>query len=92
MDELREYLIGNHTTVYTLGYLETVLFGATNQHKVAQLAAIDLEIVYRTGRSNKCVDALSRFPHSTPEVEVCSSITSVNDCYPVLAMNASPTK
>lgn len=59
-----EYLLGHKYTVYTdnnpLNHLATAKLAATEQRLVAQLAAFDFTIKYRSGRSNRNADALSR--------------------------------
>lgn len=63
-EKFREYLLGHKCIVYTdnnpLSHLSSAKFGATEQRWVAQLAAFDFEVKYRSGRSNKNADALSR--------------------------------
>ena len=67
-EQFRDYLLGHHTIVWTdhnpLSHLQTAKLGATEQRWMAQLAPFDLEIKYRSGKSNKCADALSRYPHT----------------------------
>lgn len=63
-EKFREYLLGSRCVVFTdnnpLSHLSTAKLGATEQRWAAQLAAFDFEIHYRSGKSNKNVDALSR--------------------------------
>uniref|UniRef100_A0A8C6UTV1 Gypsy retrotransposon integrase-like protein 1 n=1 Tax=Neogobius melanostomus TaxID=47308 RepID=A0A8C6UTV1_9GOBI len=63
-EKFREYLLGHKCTVYTdnnpLSHLQTAKLGATEHRWAAQLAAFDFEIRYRSGRSNRNADALSR--------------------------------
>ncbi|XDV17974.1 hypothetical protein PO909_023762 [Leuciscus waleckii] len=63
-EKFREYLLGHKCTVYTdnnpLSHLSTAKLAATEQRWAAQLAAFDFTIKYRSGRSNKNADALSR--------------------------------
>ena len=63
-EKFREYLLGHICVVYTdnnpLSHLSSAKLGATEQHWVAQLASFDFEIKYRSGRSNRNADALSR--------------------------------
>ena len=65
-EKFREYLLGVKCIVYTdhnpLIYLHTAKLGATEMTWAAQLAMFDVEIRYRTGSSNRCADALSRYP------------------------------
>ena len=70
-EKFRDYLLGTRFVVYTdnnpLVHINTAKLGATEQRWVAQLAPFDMEIKYRTGRSNRCADALSRHPcHERP--------------------------
>lgn len=71
-EKFREYLWGRHTLVLTdnspVAHLQTAKLGATEQRWAAQLAPFDLEIRYRSGRSNKCADALSRNPPEVTDV------------------------
>ena len=52
--------------VYTdhnpLAHLKTVDLGATEHIWFAQLASFDIEVRYRSGRTNRCANALSRCP------------------------------
>ncbi|XP_076132875.1 uncharacterized protein LOC143114921 [Alosa pseudoharengus] len=63
-EKFREYLLGQKCIVWTdnnpLSHLGTAKLGATEQRWVAQLAAFDFSIKYRSGRSNTNADALSR--------------------------------
>ncbi|KAL4007870.1 hypothetical protein ACER0C_001722 [Sarotherodon galilaeus] len=63
-EKFREYLLGHKCVVYTdnnpLSYLSSAKLGATEQRWASQLAAFDFEIKYRSGRSNRNADALSR--------------------------------
>lgn len=63
-EKFREYLLGQRCVVFTdnnpLSYLHSAKLGATEHRWAAQLAAFDFEIKYRSGRSNKNADALSR--------------------------------
>ncbi|RXN11634.1 Transposon Ty3-I Gag-Pol poly [Labeo rohita] len=63
-EKFREYLLGHKCIVYTdnnpLSHLSTAKLAATEQRWAAQLAAFDFTIKYRSGRSNKNADALSR--------------------------------
>ncbi|KAJ8010306.1 hypothetical protein DPEC_G00073670 [Dallia pectoralis] len=63
-NKYREYLIGNKFTVFTdnnpLSHLKTAKLGAIEQRWVSILARFDFDVVYRPGRENGNVDALSR--------------------------------
>ena len=56
-----------------LAHLETAKLGACEMRWVAQLAAFNFDVRFRSGVSNKCADALSRYPGhcycSSSEVE-----------------------
>ena len=81
-EKFREYLLGYKCIVYTdnnpLSHLSSAKLGATEQRWAAQLAAFDFEIKYRSGRSNKNADALSRkHPPGPKDLEVMIPGTSV---------------
>ncbi|CAM4713469.1 unnamed protein product [Leuciscus chuanchicus] len=63
-EKFREYLLGHKCLVYTdnnpLSHLATAKLGATEQRWAAELAAFDFEVRYRSGKSNRNADALSR--------------------------------
>ncbi|KAL0152304.1 hypothetical protein M9458_052027 [Cirrhinus mrigala] len=63
-EKFREYLLGNKCVVFTdnnpLSHLTSAKLGASEQRWAAQLADFDFEIKYRSGKSNKNADALSR--------------------------------
>jgi hypothetical protein len=65
-EKFKPYTLGAHCIVYTdhnpLAHLKTANLGATEHRWVAQLASFDMEVRYRSGRSNRCADALSRCP------------------------------
>ena len=71
-EKFRDYLLGSRFVVYTdnnpLAHLQNAKLGATEQRWVAQLAPFDMEVKFRSGRTNKCADALSRRPVRTAEV------------------------
>ena len=74
-DKFKDYLMGSKCIVYTdhnpLAHLKTAKLGATEHRWVAQLAPFDLEIRYRTGKSNRCADALSRYPrHESVKIDL----------------------
>lgn len=63
-EKFREYLLGHKCIVFTdnnpLSYLQSSKLGATEHRWAAQLASFDFDIKYRSGRSNRNADALSR--------------------------------
>jgi transposase InsO family protein len=73
-DKFREYLLGQRCIVWTdnnpLVYLTTAKLGATETRWASQLAMFNLEIRYRTGKTNRCADALSRFPSQNSDSNV----------------------
>lgn len=75
VDKFRDYLMGMHFTVLTdnnpLSHIQTAKLGACESRWVAQLSAFDFDIKFRSGASNRCADALSRYPGhcATEEVE-----------------------
>ena len=75
VDKFRDYLLGIPFVVLTdnnpLSYLKTAKLGACEMRWVAQLAAFTFEVKFRSGISNRCADALSRYPGhlSSQEVE-----------------------
>uniref|UniRef100_A0A3B1IT31 Gypsy retrotransposon integrase-like protein 1 n=1 Tax=Astyanax mexicanus TaxID=7994 RepID=A0A3B1IT31_ASTMX len=72
-EKFREYLLGHKCVVFTdnnpLSYLQSAKLGATEHRWAAQLAAFDFQIKYRSGRSNKNADALSRQHPPGPGLE-----------------------
>lgn len=63
-EKFREYLLGHRCLVYTdnnpLAHLSSAKLGAVEQRWASELAPFDFEIKYRSGRSNRNADALSR--------------------------------
>ena len=75
-EKFRDYLIGSTFTVYTdnnpLSYIQsTAKLGAIEQRWAGQLALFSFQIKYRSGRSNRNADALSRQSRSE-DIEVNS--------------------
>lgn len=72
-EKFREYLLGHKCVVYTdnnpLSYLASAKLGAVEQRWAAQLALFDFELKYRSGKSNRNADALSRQPWPSPREE-----------------------
>lgn len=68
--------MGSKVIAYTdnnpVAHLQTARLGATEQKWIAQLAAFDYEVKYRSGRENANADALSRFPVETPVADVAA--------------------
>ena len=59
-------------TTILLAHLKTANLGATEHRWVAQLAPFDIEVRYRSGKSNQCADALSRCPANMSSEETVS--------------------
>ena len=81
-EKFREYLLGHKCIVFTdnnpLSHLSSAKLGATEQRWAAQLAAFDFEVRYRSGRSNKNADALSRqHPPGSQDLKMMVSGTSI---------------
>ena len=76
-EKFREYLLGHRCIVYTdnnpLSHLSSAKLGATEQRWAAQLASFDFELKYRSGRSNKNADALSR-QHSPGPLDLAAML------------------
>ena len=75
-EKFRDYLIGSTFTMYTdnnpLSYIQsTPKLGAIEQRWAGQLALFSFQIKYRSGRSNRNADALSRQSRSE-DIEVNS--------------------
>ena len=66
MEKFYDYLLGSkfhvHTDNSTLAYVRESKLGAS------QIWWFDFTIHYRTGRSNKATNALSRHPHTNEEI------------------------
>ncbi|KAG1930572.1 interleukin-1 receptor accessory protein-like 1-A [Pimephales promelas] len=92
-EKFREYLLGHKCIVFTdnnpLSYLMSAKLGAMEHRWAAQLAAFDFEIKYRSGKSNRNADALSRQHAPVPgEVQDLCLGTSV----PVLLQRAAQSR
>ncbi|XP_049332461.1 retrovirus-related Pol polyprotein from transposon opus [Astyanax mexicanus] len=70
-EKFREYLWGQECIVWTdnnpLSHLSTAKLGATEQRWVSQLSAFHYTVRYRSGRTNKNADSLSRQRMCVPE-------------------------
>ena len=68
MEIFCDYLLGSkfHLYMYNspLAYVRESKLGASQIWWLSELALFDFTIHYRTGRSNRAADALSRHPHS----------------------------
>lgn len=74
-EKFRDYLLGHKCVVFTdnnpLSHLASANLGATEQRWAAQLALFDFELKYRSGRTNKNADALSRqHPVGVQDLEI----------------------
>jgi len=65
-EKFKPYTLGPHSIVYTdhnhPAHLKTANLGATEHRWVVQVASFDIEVRYRSGRTNQCADALSLCP------------------------------
>ena len=72
MEKFCDYLLGSKFPVYTdnspLAYVRESKLGASQIQQLSELALFDFAIHYRTGRSNRAADALSRHPHTNEEI------------------------
>ena len=72
-DKFKDYLLGSKFTVFTdnnpLCYIKSSKLGAAQICWLSELALYNFDIVYRTGKSNLVVDALSCYPEVNKEVE-----------------------
>ena len=72
MEKFHDHLLGSKFHVYTdnspLAYVGESKLGASQIWWLSELALFDFPIHYRTGRSNRAADALSRLPHTSEEI------------------------
>ena len=72
MEKFHDYLLGSKFHIYTdnspLAYVRESKLGASQTQWLSKLALFDVTILYRTGRSNRATDALSRHPHTDEEI------------------------
>lgn len=72
-EKFREYLLGHRCIVYTdnnpLAHLSSAKLGAAEQRWASELAPFDFELKYRSGKSNRNADALSR-QHPSGSIEL----------------------
>ena len=82
-EKFKPYTLGAHCVVYTdhnpLAHLKTANLGATEHRWVALLASFDMEVRYRSGRSNRCADALSRCPANMTAEETANVLHTAMD-------------
>ncbi len=80
-EKFRDYLLGSRFIVYTdnnpLSYLQTAKLGATEMRWASQLAQFNFEVKFRSGKSNRNADALSRKPIPKVRTVTCHSETAV---------------
>ena len=72
-DKFKDYLLGSKFTVFTdnnpLCYIESSKLAAAQIRWLSELTLYDLDIVYRSGKSNLVADVLSRRPEVEEETE-----------------------
>ena len=72
MEKFHDYLLGSKFHVYTdnspLAYVRESRLGTAQIQWLSEVALFDFTIHYRTGRSNRAADALSRHPHLEEEI------------------------
>ena len=72
-DKFKDYLLGSKFTVFTdnnpLCYIKSSKLVATQIRWLSELTLYDFNIMYRTGKSNLVVDALSHHPEVNEKVE-----------------------
>ena len=68
MERLRDYLLGSKFTGYTdnslLTYVKRSKLGVAQIQWLSELALLDYDIKYRTGKFNLAADTLSHYPES----------------------------
>ena len=73
MEKLWDYHLGSKFTVYTdnnpLAYVRESKLGAAQIRWLSELVLFETEIKYRTGKSNKAVDALSHHSYVPEEMD-----------------------
>ena len=79
-EKFGDYLLGLKFYVYMedshMAYVRESKLGASQIWWLSELAVFDFTIHYRTGRSNRATDALSRYPHTNEEINQ----ERVSDC------------
>ena len=81
IEKFRDYLLGSKFTVYTdnnpLAYIQTSKLGASQICWLSELALVDFNIIYRSGKSNQATDTLKQCPE--PNCKLESDDDSDND-------------
>ena len=97
-EKFKDYLMGTKVVVYTdnnpVAHLQSARLGATEQRWVAQLAAFDYEVKYRSGKENANADALSRVPVGVPVgADVAAAAEAGRDpCEPWQVLTGRPSR
>lgn len=82
-EKFRDYLLGSRFVVYTdsnpLSYLQTAKLGATEMRWASQLAQFNFEVKFRSGKSNRNADALSRKPIPKSRTVTCDSESTIQN-------------
>ena len=72
-NKFKDYLLGSKFTVFTdnnpLCYIKSSKLGAAQIRWLSELALYDFDIIYRSGKSNLVMDALSFHPEVEEETE-----------------------
>ena len=72
-EKFRDYLLGSKFTVYTdnnpLAYIQTSKLGASQIHWFSKLDLFNFIIIYRSGKTNQAIDALSQCPEPNYKLE-----------------------
>ena len=80
-DKFKDYLLGSKFTIFTdnnpLCYIWSSKLGAAQICWLSELALYDFDIVYRAGKSNLVINALSHRPEVKNEIE--KEVVSDND-------------
>ena len=79
--KFRNYLLGSEFTVYTdnnpLKYLQAATLAAVEERWASLIASFKLNIVYRSGKSNVCADALSRKTFSDTDATTSTDVQQI---------------
>ena len=97
-EKFREYTLGTHCIAYTdhnpLAHLKTANRGATEHIWLGQLSSFDIDVRYRSRRSNRCAESLSRYPVNMSSEESSSALNTAidNSLIPSEVMVIQPRK